>query len=77
MRDLALALVAGLLLAGGTAGCGAHDMAGRSGTAGSRELEPRPDGPALGTGPWSLTGERPSGTRGPALGYGAPGPQSP
>ncbi len=76
MRDLVLVLAAGLLLAGGTAGCAAHDSIGRSG-AGSPEVEPRPEGPALGTGPWSLTGQSPPGTRDPALGYGAPGPESP
>jgi hypothetical protein len=77
MKRLVLALAAGLALWGGVAGCAAQGAAHTSSTARPGEYAPLPDGPALGVGPWSLTHETPPDTQGPALGEGAPAPQSP
>lgn len=77
MTHRALALVASLSLGVGAAGCATEGEPGRSGAADSAERTPRPEGPALGVGPWTLTGDVPPNTRQPALGHGAPAPPSP
>lgn len=77
MTHRALALVASLALAAGAAGCATEGGVGRSGAADSTERTPRPEGAALGVGPWTLTGKVPPNTQLPALGAGAPSPPSP
>lgn len=77
MKVLGLVLAVGLVVSGGLAGCSTTGSHGRSGTPDRDDRTPTPEGAALGTGPWSLTGRLPPDSHRPALGRGAPAPPSP